>query len=374
MQKRTVEYDILRVILTLLVVIGHSTYSTMDFGAGGVAWQLPENASSVYFGVFPFSFLRHVVAWAYSFHMPAFIALSGAVAFLQREKVFARFDDMVIGKARRLLVPYVLAGLFFMLPAKLLGGGYSLQTYPVAIKNFLSLVSDAGHLWFLYALFWCYVLFYPLYKLFYVRYKSVFAVLAVSVFLYLVLSNVPNNFLQWQSGVYNCIWFALGFAFGHFRAMFQGRTKNGDATKHFLGQTPVQIIIAALSAVVGGMNIRCGRFLPLFFAVAVNGCFLFSVSLLLAKIPAFVNSRVLQVLVSYSLFIYLFHDPLNYIILRIAFASNLLTTGWGCYLYAGLRTVGVVLVSLLLGGLVRTVKKRFSRWIAQPSSLQARQG
>lgn len=59
-------------------------------------------------------------------------------------------------------------------------------------------------------------------------------------------------------------------------------------------------------------------------------------------------------------YIYLFHDPINYIILRFAFGDmQILTSGAGCWLYLMARTVGIFVISMLLGEMLQ---RAINKW------------
>lgn len=76
--------------------------------------------------------------------MPLFFLLSGAVYRLKEEDGLKR---LACNKLKRLLLPYYLCGLLFMLPVKLMTGYYNAHNYIVAVVKFLVGKGD-GHLWF----------------------------------------------------------------------------------------------------------------------------------------------------------------------------------------------------------------------------------
>ena len=95
MAKRLVEFDLLKGVGILSVVLGHSAISEP---------------------------LHEMI---YSYHMPLFFMLSGAVLALKPLKAFNIF---VKSKVKRLLVPYYVYGLIFMLPIKYVGHFYNEET------------------------------------------------------------------------------------------------------------------------------------------------------------------------------------------------------------------------------------------------------
>ena len=83
--------------------------------------------------------------------MACFVWLSGASYALSRK---INFDSLVVNRARRLLVPYYLAGIFFMFPLKYIAGYFNNGNIKLALTVFVS-GGENGQLWFLLALFWC---------------------------------------------------------------------------------------------------------------------------------------------------------------------------------------------------------------------------
>ena len=67
-------YDILRVVATILVVIGHCTYLKISTSYGGCDYSFLFSDRSI-----TFKLLSKLTEFIYIFHMPLFIALSGAL-------------------------------------------------------------------------------------------------------------------------------------------------------------------------------------------------------------------------------------------------------------------------------------------------------
>ena len=77
----------------------------------------------------------------------------------------------------------------------------------------------------------------------------------------------------------------------------------------------------------------------------------------------FNNSKIWQIIISNLFLVYLFHDPLEYVILRIFMNTYLLNSIFGCILYVLLRTLGVFVISIILGRLVIWLKKIFNKFL-----------
>lgn len=83
--RQGVEYDIVRALLMILVVLGHCTYYQISTNYGGAYYQdlmLQAGVND--------TLIHRIASWVtgviYTFHMPLFMALSGAVFSLQLSK------------------------------------------------------------------------------------------------------------------------------------------------------------------------------------------------------------------------------------------------------------------------------------------------
>lgn len=332
-------YDWMRLIGTILVVVGHSAYLSITTSGGGVNYQLPPTVSSSY-GSFLLNALRWLAGFAYTFHMPLFFFLSGAVLGL---RPIPKFDSFLKGKIKRLLVPYFLYSWLFMLPVKYLGGFYDKASLERAMQGVLTGV-DSGHLWFLTSLFWCMVTFVIVYKIITRFTKSLYALLLCSGIIYFAYSYLPFDILGLKQGLSYIHWFALGYVFENERAA-------GKFDNHIkvLGVLVCAIIIRAASVNYAILNS--------FYLIVVGCSIVICLSILFSKyLNGITETRVWKVVIRNLFYVYIFHDPLEYVILKIAFSCDMLSSGVGCYVYFGLRTLGVFFASILLGELIRRLR------------------
>lgn len=70
------------------------------------------------------------------------------------------------------------------------------------------------------------------------------------------------------------------------------------------------------------------------------------------------NTKAWNFIITNIFYVYLLHDPLNYIILRIFMSQNYLDSAIGCYMFTFFRTIVLFTVSLFGGAFVRFVKKK----------------
>lgn len=128
---RMAEVDVLRGLLAIAVVLGHAVqqYETVI----GQSWLA-------------------VKVFIYSFHMPAFVFVSGFCAYRLLEPSCAG-TDFIKTRVRRLIVPYLTWGaLYFIL--RVLAGGYARISYDYDKLGFFLLgYNPDGAMWFVWALF-----------------------------------------------------------------------------------------------------------------------------------------------------------------------------------------------------------------------------
>lgn len=94
--------DTIKVYTLLLVVIGHVLRMYTPAGA------FPHAGSAI---------TSHLCALIYSFHMPLFILVSGAVYGICRNRgKYNSYKNLCINKSRRILLPYFVFGILVLAP------------------------------------------------------------------------------------------------------------------------------------------------------------------------------------------------------------------------------------------------------------------
>lgn len=330
------DYDLLRIFAILFVVIGHSAYTIINGDYGGVNYQLPQNLAPAYNG-WLLSIQRYLAGWVYGFHMPLFFILSGAVYAISDSY---SYDTLCKKKLKRLFMPYWLYGLGFMIPVKWLANFYDNHTANVAYVNLLG-GGSAGHLWFLLALFWVFIVFWIVQR---ISLGSLCAMFLISLFVQFYHNYLPFNILYFQLGMSYFIWFCIGYIFHKNRKNFY-ITKFGSIALLYIMTFVMIIETKYLSA---NATTR----------ILVRSVWIYAVSVCILKtFPSLVKNRGYQLLLRNCFYIYIFHDPLEFLILRLAFEFDLLTSNLGCYIYAIFRTAGIIFVSVLIGEAVVWFKK-----------------
>lgn len=340
-QERETIYDWLRLIATIFVVIGHSAYLNIQTTYGGVAYELPAAIDKVYNAGF-LSWCRFMASWVYGFHMPLFFMLSGAVLALRPLK---SFDSIVRGKVKRLLIPYFVYGWLFMLPVKRLGNFYTNESLISALKGFLS-GQDSGHLWFLIALFWRILVFCACKKLFEkIGINSIYLLLFLCGAIQLLYGYLPFDILGLKTGLSYIFYFSIGYVF--------------EVERHKNDKWNIYKILFAILILLFIEVINNKYWMLNGFFVIMIGSFLTYLLANLCNRLFHVSDKKLWNFVIRNLFyVYLLHDPLNYIVLRIFIGNDYLTSALGCYLYTFFRTVFIFLITLLAGECIGIIKKK----------------
>lgn len=141
------KYDLIKTITMLLVVIAHVT--RMYTGNGVV---VPLNQSSI---------LDYLTKFIYGFHMPLFIFISGAVYYycIYDLGKYKDKNKFIINKFKRLILPYLFFGLFYVTPIMLYFKFTNDNLITYIVKGIL-LCGNSRHLWFLYYLFIYFTIYY----------------------------------------------------------------------------------------------------------------------------------------------------------------------------------------------------------------------
>lgn len=348
------EYNYMRIIGIILVVIGHSVYLKMNAGYGGVDYTTNSVINSIMneqdYGII----CNKIINPIYFFHMPLMFFISGCVFQIEyKSSKYENLEQLGKNKFKRLVIPYLLFGILWMVPIKLIAHFYNAKT--AIVENILLLYgSGNGHLWFLLTLFWIFIISYILCK--YVKNKIALIFTIVCLF---VFSNLISSF-GLPGGVsisYYLLFFFAGMAFEVFR------NKYNTIKLRYIVLISI-ILIAGINVVyrcVGSVDTTAMPILNCVKALGMLGCCLlvYNISHILSYCVSSGN-RIYCCLNKHSFSIYLLHDPLNYIVLYIV----------GKYMYNGIyeprkvfwvmwlsRTIVIYFISMIIAILLSKVKK-----------------
>ena len=138
-------WGIMKSLAILLVVLGHVTRMYTPQGL-------------LHIGVYP-SLIQYITSFIYSFHMPAFFAVSGAVYYINKVEKgkYSNQTYFILNKVKRLLVPYAFFAILWVFPTMWIMGyvdnpfNYFFESYVLGLNT--------RHLWFLIVLFEIFIIF-----------------------------------------------------------------------------------------------------------------------------------------------------------------------------------------------------------------------
>lgn len=312
------EYDLMKIICVILVVIGH----ILNLYISGGAILIAKEQS--------FIPMRDFI---YSFHMPVFVALSGAIYSIQKEKgkYMDNFSFLRI-KIKRLLVPYILISLCFVLPTMCFVWNIK-EPFNYYYNNYV-LARDSRHLWFLLMLFYVFVILNPIERQ--IRTHKRLSCLLFFVCSYFISSYIPNVF-----GVHFFFKYVFWFYFGY---LFE---RNKHIIISFLDKLWVFFFLYLAFAYYFS-------FYKATFNTPLCFCFLYYIcSNIKARLIERADSLYKKI-VDNSMGIYLFHPMILYI-----FAYYLRKSSVGCYISFIILLICGLLISYLFTVLVRKMKMGF---------------
>lgn len=176
-QRRSRCYDLAKIFATVLVVLGHAAVFYSPDGA-----MVPARGSAL---------LSGVTTYIYSFHMPLFVLTSGAVwGYCVRQGKYRKAGPFLLGKLRRLGIPYLVFGLCLVAPVVVFCG-YTAEPFFRYCLNGILLGYDARHLWYLLVLlllFLSTLILKPLVQ------KNPLWTLPICIALFLLANHIPLIF------------------------------------------------------------------------------------------------------------------------------------------------------------------------------------
>lgn len=316
--------DWLRAFAIITVVIGHSI---ILYSADWQIYQTTQSSSLL-------KYINYAKTVINIYQMPLFFSISGYLFALQKEQPFSHF---LRKKLKRLIIPFFVIGLCYMIPVKLLVGypPYEGKKLTDVVISFLN-GSDTGHLWFLPTLFLIFLIVFWLKRLIGSNLYGWLSVLLTGLFLWGLRNRITVSYPRLRY---------LRFVMEHFWSFSFGT------------------LCGLLFSCIHNMNIKKKRLMA-------AACF--SLLILLAFLPVHVPSvfysnlicsglyflatncqnRTISKISTHSFGIYLFHSPLIYITLTWLLNAHPIVVGSvNCLFFGG--------IAYLLADICGRTKARF---------------
>lgn len=195
------EYELIRGIAIIFVILGHS----YQLGSFNISMQefvsLDTNCVASFFN----GIINQII---YSFHMPLYMILSGALAYRAFDK-WEIFEYIKL-RCKRLIIPFFVCGFFFSVPIKFIAGYFGTWSLLESYVHSLVLMETTGHLWFLFVLFLLDCIFIVVYKMNLVD-KRIFVLIMIIAFL--IHDYLPSGGLMLYRLCHFALYFYLGLMF-----------------------------------------------------------------------------------------------------------------------------------------------------------------
>lgn len=289
--------DAVKGILMILVVLGHSMGMWMTGGWG----PFEASQSSVV--------LHYLADWISTFHVFAFTLVSGYIFYYVKYEIggYKNYLPFVILKVKRLVVPFLFVLFAWVVPVHIYFYGFGFNT---VLHRFI-LGESPNQLWFLLMLFWVFVLFWPISN--YARKHPLGGTIIVLLFMLIGmgLTFVPNIYV-FRTGLQYLLFFWVGFLI---------RQYGSD----LLMKIP-SIVYIMLDIVLFIVYEQIRQIDGIIFTILLTG---FSVVIhLVGAVMAFVllqrfasklgtNSKGVPYLVKHSMVVYLFHQQVIYLVIKM---------------------------------------------------------
>ncbi len=305
----------IRALAIIIVVLGHSIilYST--------SWGIYQSINKVKF----LDTLKNIINLI---QMPLFFSISGFLLYYSLNKNI-NFREFIIKKVKRLIIPFIIFGIFWMIPIKLLVNypGYQNLNLNQIILRLLT-GNDSGHLWYLPTLFIIFLMIVFLKKCIIKNFDLVLFVILLVVSYF--SSNLQINIFIKQASFY-AFYFYLGTLINKYQKI--------SLNKYI-------IILILLNIIL----LKCFCDLKIFEYLLI----VFTIILIYKIIPN-QESKILKIISENSYSIYLFHSPLIYITFTyLKNANPIIVIFINFILFGGMS----LLLSIIIEKIKKIVKRR----------------
>lgn len=322
----------------LLVIFGHCAYYKIDTEYGGIDYINDKEDSLC----IAYRLLNFLVSFIYTFHMPFFMAISGACfSFVNRK--YDGLLSLTKDKWKRLIIPFLIVTTFLSLPCKIAGGyyeGYDNILIQILFGQYLLLGNS--HLWFLASLFWVFLSFFIIQR--YLPIKVTWTYWIGLMVLYFIGDSMTTNFI----GISGCLKHLIFFAFGFYTIEFFNKNKLKNIAM-LTSWLLMFIGFALYRCIVSNMDYVIIKSLTL-FGFVLWGCINM---VFLSKILTFVilGKKFYRILSENSYELYLYSDPFNYVIIGVfisIYGSDVYLSNHISILAFILRFLVTILMSIII--------------------------
>ena len=339
--------DTLKVLTMLLVVMGHCTYYVIKTNFGGIEY-IPLGEVSLSYKAL--EFLTNVI---YRFHMPLFMAVSGA-CFSWNIRRFSNLKELIRNKSSRLLLPFLMVTTFVAVPLKYTAGYYE-DSKSVILDIICGqyLLLGNSHLWFVVSLFYIFVAFYCIEKLnirYNWKYWGFLLILSWMGILFLRFSE----FMGEAFGISGMLKYLLFFAIGFSTFDYWNSKTSVTYIKQilsWLGFVGAVLGVTILPKYAGSIIFKVVLQFPINTILAVWGCVnMIYLAKSVCQWEKLRKTKLYQFFNKYTYELYLYSDPFNYLFIASfvpLFGQDLFIGEYPIYAY-GIRFFGTILAATVI--------------------------
>lgn len=202
---RVPELDIIKFFGILLVVLGHVTRMYTPKGL-----ITPVVSSTE---------LEMVTNVIYAFHMPLFVFVSGMTfCFVSLKKEdYHSFGSFSVNKIKRLMIPYFVFALFWVMPFMV---GYGFRSFFPYLTNGLLLSLDSRHLWYVWMLFNVFILFWTIRHIIKKFHMPVWVIIFSGIIFFIRSRYSICPYFQIDNALTYQFWFTIGYFAMHYKLLF----------------------------------------------------------------------------------------------------------------------------------------------------------
>lgn len=325
---RNIKIKNMRAFAILLVVLGHSIILYTGWGFIDTSRVIPN------IGILK-KFINIL-------EMPLFMSISGFVFYFTMSKK-NEFRSFIWNKIKRLLVPYIFVGAFWMAPIRMIMDvkGWR-KGYLENICNNIILQRSTGHLWYLIALFLIFMISYWL--IYFIKKMDnpcIVEILVLVSFFFISFAQKDGAWIHSENSIERTFlylfWFFLGYLFNKY---------SGELFVLNICQKQIAGIISIfLFIFLFYLNIEKGSTLTYY------GAAFFGVLALYICTPDKTN-KYISAIDENSYGIYLFHSPMIYITFTFLAEKN-------PYIVVLINVLGLGAISMILTMIIRKTPLAF---------------
>lgn len=348
-KSRIYEYDVMKSLSILLVVLGHSYY----LGSHGATVEgivsISDNAIVWFFN----SVINPII---YSFHMPLYMFISGALAYGKGKK---NFKDFVRGRFKRLMIPFFVCNLLYAVPLRYFSGYYEGKGLFSAYLDSIILMRTPAHLWFLYILFFLSIIFSYIEKK---KWEDKKILLLVVLGLYFIHDYMPGGAYGLYKLTQHAIFYYCGMKFEQLklRDIFNRIVTSKSVTRI------LPIGIFSLTLVIEEMLIPLLSFpkAPIrnCFGLVAASCGIYAIywisHLIVERNRQ--STFLIRLLADNNFEIYLYHEPVIHVCTKLFLISGFayyMVSSEGYFLSIVIKFISSLGIALLVGNFVKYITR-----------------